>query len=59
MASSCDSFGYSFAWSYPGKDFDLCYKSTPYINNPMPTSKFIPFKPSLLSIARVLSFSKI
>jgi hypothetical protein len=29
----------------------------PYINNPMPTSKLITFKPSLLSIARVLSFS--
>jgi hypothetical protein len=59
MASSCDSFGYSFAWRYLGEDFDLYCKSTPYINNLMPTSKLIPFKPSLLSIARVLSFSKI
>jgi hypothetical protein len=39
MASSSDSFRYSFARIYLGKDFDLCYKSTPYINNPMPISK--------------------
>jgi hypothetical protein len=34
MASSCDSFGYSFAQSYPGEDFDLCCKSTPLYKQP-------------------------
>jgi hypothetical protein len=41
MASSCDSFRYSLTWIYPGKYFDLYYKSTPYINNPILTSKSI------------------
>jgi hypothetical protein len=34
MASSCDPFGYSFARSYPGEDFDLCFKSTPLYKQP-------------------------
>jgi hypothetical protein len=42
-----------------GKILTSAASQPPYINNPMPTSKLIPFKPSLLSIARVLSFSKI
>jgi hypothetical protein len=34
MISSCDSFGYSFAQSYPGEDFDLYCKPTPLYKQP-------------------------